>query len=145
MHDIVIFGATGFTGQLVVRALHTALAQAHSSLTVAIAGRSQVKLDAVKERVGAASFDVRPPFPSSTLSPTTAPWSNCTLCAWSYYCFQYSERIAVKLDINDTITEWNAQQYCNSQLLPLQALHNIANLPRHQVLHLASWTILLLS
>ena len=57
MYDIVVFGATGFTGQHVVATLHTEL-QKRTTLKIAIAGRSRCKLDAVLQRFG-AKFDVR--------------------------------------------------------------------------------------
>ena len=43
--EIVLYGATGFTGKLVAEYL----AEAHPDLTWAIAGRSQQKLDAVRQ------------------------------------------------------------------------------------------------
>ncbi|EDQ91000.1 uncharacterized protein MONBRDRAFT_18216 [Monosiga brevicollis MX1] len=54
-YDLVVFGASGFTGQYVVKFLHTD--DACQSLRVAIAGRSQSKVQAVNERFG-ANFDV---------------------------------------------------------------------------------------
>ena len=47
--DIVVYGATGFTGALVAEYLH----EVHGDINWAIAGRSQTKLDAVKHRLGA--------------------------------------------------------------------------------------------
>ena len=47
--DIVVYGATGFTGALVAQYFH----ETHSDATWAIAGRSQNKLDAVKRRLAA--------------------------------------------------------------------------------------------
>ena len=47
--DIVVYGATGFTGALVAEYLH----EAHGDTKWAIAGRSQNKLDAVKQRLDA--------------------------------------------------------------------------------------------
>jgi len=56
--DLVIFGATGFTGALTVIALARLLAQRHASLPfadlrVAVAGRSAARLAALLERVSA--------------------------------------------------------------------------------------------
>ena len=47
--DIVVYGATGFTGALVAEYLY----EAHGATNWAIAGRSQNKLDAVKQRLAA--------------------------------------------------------------------------------------------
>jgi len=47
--DLVIYGATGFTGALVAEYLH----QTQSGLSWAIAGRSQSKLDLLKDRINA--------------------------------------------------------------------------------------------
>ncbi|MEC8633859.1 MAG: saccharopine dehydrogenase NADP-binding domain-containing protein [Pseudomonadota bacterium] len=47
--DIVVYGATGFTGALVAEYLH----EAHGKIKWAVAGRSQTKLDALKQRLGA--------------------------------------------------------------------------------------------
>ena len=46
--DIVVYGATGFTGALVAEYLH----ESHGGINWAIAGRSQSKLDAVKRQLG---------------------------------------------------------------------------------------------
>jgi short subunit dehydrogenase-like uncharacterized protein len=54
-HDVVLFGATGFTGRLVFEAL---CARARSELRFAIAGRNKEKLEATKAAV-AKSSDVR--------------------------------------------------------------------------------------
>ena len=50
--DIVVYGATGFTGALVAEYLH----EAHGDIKWAIAGRSQNKLDAVKQRLDAPNL-----------------------------------------------------------------------------------------
>jgi short subunit dehydrogenase-like uncharacterized protein len=50
--DIVVYGATGFTGQLVAEYL-AAQYKAHSGLTWAMAGRSKDKLAAVRDAIGA--------------------------------------------------------------------------------------------
>jgi short subunit dehydrogenase-like uncharacterized protein len=47
--DIVVYGATGFTGALVAEYLF----QSHGDINWAIAGRSQTKLDAIKHQLGA--------------------------------------------------------------------------------------------
>ena len=47
--DIVVYGATGFTGALVAEYLN----DHHGDINWAIAGRSQTKLDAVKQRLAA--------------------------------------------------------------------------------------------
>ena len=47
--DIVVYGATGFTGALVAEYLF----QSHGDISWAIAGRSQTKLDAIKYQLGA--------------------------------------------------------------------------------------------
>ena len=47
--DIVVYGATGFTGALVAEYLH----EAHGKIKWAVAGRSQTKLDALKQQLGA--------------------------------------------------------------------------------------------
>jgi short subunit dehydrogenase-like uncharacterized protein len=49
--DIVVFGATGFTGGLVAEYLHT-----REGLRWAIAGRSEPKLEAVRSALGAAEL-----------------------------------------------------------------------------------------
>ena len=51
--DLVIYGATGFTGALVAEYLH----QTQSSLSWAIAGRSQRKLDLLKDRINAPDLE----------------------------------------------------------------------------------------
>jgi saccharopine dehydrogenase (NAD+, L-glutamate forming) len=48
-HDIVVFGCTGFTGELTARYLAE---HAPESTRWALAGRNQSKLEAVKERLG---------------------------------------------------------------------------------------------
>ena len=45
--EVVLYGATGFTGKLVAEYL----AEAHPDLTWAIAGRSQQKLDEVRQSI----------------------------------------------------------------------------------------------
>lgn len=63
-YDVCIFGATGFTGELVVLELARQLAAAHAALpspapSFAIAGRSAARLDAVLARVRAeTAFDL---------------------------------------------------------------------------------------
>ncbi len=47
--DIVVYGATGFTGALVAEYLH----KAYGDINWAIAGRSQTKLDAIKKALNA--------------------------------------------------------------------------------------------
>ena len=49
-YDIVIFGASGFTGQFVVEEL-ARVEEESGGLRWAIAGRSQDKLEAVKQEV----------------------------------------------------------------------------------------------
>ena len=51
--DLVIYGATGFTGALVAEYLH----QTQSGLSWAIAGRSQSKLDLLKDRINAPDLE----------------------------------------------------------------------------------------
>jgi short subunit dehydrogenase-like uncharacterized protein len=51
--DLVIYGATGFTGALVAEYLH----QTQSGLSWAIAGRSQRKLDLLKNRINAPDLE----------------------------------------------------------------------------------------
>ena len=51
--DLVIYGATGFTGALVAEYLH----QTQSGLSWAIAGRSQRKLDLLKDRINAPDLE----------------------------------------------------------------------------------------
>ena len=51
--DLVIYGATGFTGALVAEYLH----QTQSSLSWAIAGRSQRKLDLFKDKINAPDLE----------------------------------------------------------------------------------------
>jgi short subunit dehydrogenase-like uncharacterized protein len=51
--DLVIYGATGFTGALVAEYLH----QTQSSLSWAIAGRSQRKLDLLKDKINAPDLE----------------------------------------------------------------------------------------
>ncbi len=52
MAEIVVFGATGYTGTLIARALH------ERGLPFAIAGRSRAKLEQLSERVGNAPLIV---------------------------------------------------------------------------------------
>jgi len=47
-HDVVLFGATGFTGELTARYL---AAHAPSGTRVALAGRSREKLAALRDRL----------------------------------------------------------------------------------------------
>ena len=54
--DIVIYGASGFTGKLVAEYMHKQYGQ-DESISWAIAGRSKEKLMAVKEAIG-ISHDV---------------------------------------------------------------------------------------
>lgn len=69
MYDIIVFGASGFTGQHVVAALQSALRDP-TNLKVAIAGRSQAKLERVLQRFGSPLFDVRPlPSPPLLTNP----------------------------------------------------------------------------
>jgi short subunit dehydrogenase-like uncharacterized protein len=51
--DLVIYGATGFTGALVAEYLH----QTQPGLSWAIAGRSQRKLDLLKDRINAPDLE----------------------------------------------------------------------------------------
>src|SRR2546423_4747465 len=51
-YDIVVFGATGFTGALTAEYL---VANAPEGARLALAGRNQSKLEAVRERIGAPS------------------------------------------------------------------------------------------
>jgi short subunit dehydrogenase-like uncharacterized protein len=48
-HDIVLFGATGFTGGLTAEYL---AASAPAGTRIALAGRNRAKLEAVRERLG---------------------------------------------------------------------------------------------
>ena len=50
--DIVVFGATGFTGKLVVRYLVENYLSRVDGIRVAIAGRSPSKLEAVRDSFG---------------------------------------------------------------------------------------------
>ena len=52
-YDIVLFGATGFTGALTAEYLAGKLAS--ESFTMALAGRNRAKLDAVKQRMQAVN------------------------------------------------------------------------------------------
>lgn len=54
-HDIVVWGATGFTGQIVAEYLLKERAGADDGLRVALGGRSRAKLEAVAQQVGAPS------------------------------------------------------------------------------------------
>ena len=56
-YDVVLFGATGFTGSLVAEYLHGRLG-AGGDVTWAIAGRDAEKLGAVRKRLGAAALPV---------------------------------------------------------------------------------------
>jgi short subunit dehydrogenase-like uncharacterized protein len=51
--DLIVWGATGFTGQLVARYLHRTYGD---SLRWAIAGRNQEKLERLRERLGAPAL-----------------------------------------------------------------------------------------
>ncbi|MEL7121673.1 MAG: saccharopine dehydrogenase NADP-binding domain-containing protein [Bacteroidota bacterium] len=55
--DIVVWGATGFTGKLVVEYLYQKYGL-DNELKWAIAGRNQVKLDAVKQELGASHIPI---------------------------------------------------------------------------------------
>jgi short subunit dehydrogenase-like uncharacterized protein len=54
-HDIVLFGATGFTGGLTAEYL---VAHAPAGTRIALAGRNQAKLEAVRARLGDAHRDI---------------------------------------------------------------------------------------
>lgn len=53
--DIVLFGATGFTGRLVAEYL----ARSSTGVTWALAGRSREKLEAVRDAIGAKDVEIR--------------------------------------------------------------------------------------
>ena len=67
--DIVVYGATGFTGALVAEYLH----EAHGDTKWAIAGRSQNKLDAVKQRLDAPDLPTLVADSDSTEDMTVSP------------------------------------------------------------------------
>ena len=54
--DIVVYGATGFTGRLVIEYL---VGAAPPELTLAIGGRDRNKLDEIREHLRAKGRDVR--------------------------------------------------------------------------------------
>jgi short subunit dehydrogenase-like uncharacterized protein len=53
-HDIVVFGATGFVGELTAAYL---AASAPAGTRIALAGRSQAKLERVRSKLGSAAAD----------------------------------------------------------------------------------------
>ena len=57
--DIVVFGATGFTGELTARYLSAC--KENPDLTWAIAGRTQAKLEGLKAKLATAYPDANPP------------------------------------------------------------------------------------
>lgn len=57
-HDLVVFGATSFVGQILARYLSEYLSGAGEPLRWAIAGRSEAKLRQVRETLGAAGQSV---------------------------------------------------------------------------------------
>ena len=57
-HDLVVFGATSFVGQILARYLSEYLSGAGETLRWAIAGRSEAKLRQVRETLGAAGQSV---------------------------------------------------------------------------------------
>ena len=74
--DLVVFGATGFTGELVAEYLATVSAERlpRAGLRWALAGRSETKLAAVRaklaDRLGPAAARARSPPSSSSTRPT---------------------------------------------------------------------------
>ena len=54
VYDLVVFGATGYTGKLCAEYISTSLP---TSLKWAVAGRSEKKLLAVVDEIGATSTD----------------------------------------------------------------------------------------
>ncbi len=54
-HDLVLFGATGFTGQLVAKHL---IRTTPASLRIALAGRSEGKLGQVVKQIGGRAYDL---------------------------------------------------------------------------------------
>ncbi len=69
--DIVLFGATGYTGELVAEYLHS---HAPAGARLAIAGRGAAKLEALRDRLGAAGMGV-------LLADATEPGSLAELAA----------------------------------------------------------------
>ncbi|UXU85973.1 saccharopine dehydrogenase family protein [Burkholderia sp. S-53] len=57
-HDLVVFGATSFVGQILTRYLSDYLSGAGETLSWAIAGRSEAKLRQVRDALGAAGQSV---------------------------------------------------------------------------------------
>ena len=53
-HDVVVFGATGFVGELIAAYLAE---HAPAGIRIALAGRSREKLEAVRRRLPAAARD----------------------------------------------------------------------------------------
>ena len=57
-HDLVVFGATSFVGQILARYLAEYLSGSGETLRWAIAGRSEAKLRQVRDTLGAAGQSV---------------------------------------------------------------------------------------
>lgn len=73
MHDIVVFGATGFVGRLVAEYL---VANAPEGVTIALAGRSRGKLERLGLDCPLVVADASPTSRARSCSPT--PPSNAT-------------------------------------------------------------------
>lgn len=69
-YDIIIFGASGFTGQFVVEEV-ARIADEEGSLTWAIAGRTMAKLQKVLEAASRKTGSVEFTFGTSTIQPYT--------------------------------------------------------------------------
>ena len=75
MSEIILFGATGFTGQLIAEALHA------RGLPFAIAGRNAARLEALAARVGSPPTSpsrfaaATPSTRSASATPSTAAGS----------------------------------------------------------------------
>ena len=73
--DLVVFGATGFTGKLVTRYLST---RPGTTQKWAIAGRSDDRLNALRDELGTA----QPPPRSSTRTTVPRGMKRETRCLW---------------------------------------------------------------
>ena len=77
-YDIVLFGATGFTGGLTAEYL---VKHAPPGLRWALAGRNRGKLEAVRERLGAAALGEPPILEADVTTPhRCARWPKPRAC-----------------------------------------------------------------
>jgi short subunit dehydrogenase-like uncharacterized protein len=74
--DVIVFGATGFTGQLVAEVMLARAASQAGGVRWAMAGRNLDKLAAVRRQIGAPEdLPLTPPMP-------TPCWPWCAARGW---------------------------------------------------------------